>query len=382
MRSRYASAAFALPATLAVGAASALLLVGVVSCAVPAFRGFAGLKSESTAPSWQSTATAPSSSATTGPLEATPSVAASAAPASPTPAPVPEPPPPTPAKPFEVSSALDYIRHLSNEIGVRRGGTAAEARAATYLLDALRSLGYSDTQIRDVPLPNGRTSHVVWATKQGTSPDDIVLGAHMDTKSPSPGANDNGSGCGVVLELARDLKDATITPTVTFVFFGTEEMIDHDQDHHHYGSRWFVEHMPADLRRDVAGMISLDMVGYGGALAVRTMGRGPKGMANLLKDRFRAAGVQTIYVRDPGRYGWSDHEPFELAGIPAAWLEWRGTGGQGSSQLLRDDPVYHTSGDRFSHVRANPIERTGTTMRAFLLGLGAADLAALKAPRR
>ena len=265
---------------------------------------------------------------------------------------------------------------------MRKGGTAAEARAATYLLDTLKSLGYSDARIHDVPLPNGRTSHVVWATKPGKSLGSIVLGAHMDTKLPSPGANDDGSGCGVVLELARDLKDANITPTVTFVFFGTEEMIDHDPDHHHYGSRWFVEHMPADLRRDIAGMISLDMVGYGDSLAVRSMGRGPKAMADVLTARFRATGARARYVRDPGTYGWSDHEPFELAGIPAAWLEWRNTAGKGTSQLLRDDPTYHSTRDRFSHVQPSAIGKTGTVLRAFLVGLKPADLATLKAARR
>jgi len=40
------------------------------------------------------------------------------------------------------------------------------------------------------------------------------------------------------------------------------------------------------------------------------------------------------YLRDPGESGWSDHEAFELAGIPAAWIEWR------------DDPVYHTAADK------------------------------------
>ncbi len=68
----------------------------------------------------------------------------------------------------------------------------------------------------------------------------IVIGAHIDTVAVSPGGNDNASGVAVVLELARDLRDADIVATVQFVVFGAEEMTDSNADHHHYGSRQFV----------------------------------------------------------------------------------------------------------------------------------------------
>ena len=282
----------------------------------------------------------------------------------------PNPIPATVPLPFDSSNAMAYIRHFSDDIGVRKGGSAAETRAANYLLEALKGWGYSDAQIREVPIPNGKTSHAVWATRKGTRSGTIVLGAHIDSKSPSPGANDNASGSGVLLELARDLKDAKISPSVTFVWFGNEEMIDHNGDHHHYGSRWFVRNMPAELRRDIVGMVSVDMVGYGERFAIRSMGQGPQAMVDLLSRRFTDAGLRSRYAEDPGAYGWSDHEPFELAGIPAAWLEWQ------------DDPVYHTADDRASHVQPLRIEQTGRALRTFLIGLKARDLVALRKARR
>lgn len=81
------------------------------------------------------------------------------------------------------------------------------------------------------------------------------------------------------------------------------------------------------------GMVSVDMIGYGPDFVVRTMGSGPQTMRYLLLADAKRQGLSASYLADPGPSGWSDHESFELAGIPTAWIEWR------------DDPVYHTTGD-------------------------------------
>ncbi len=121
-----------------------------------------------------------------------------------------------------------------------------------------------------MPIPNGLTSHNVIAVKQGSSPLTVLVGAHIDSWGPSPGGNDNASGCGTVLELARDLRDAAVAPTLMFVLFGNEEMIDKDPDHHHYGSRAYVSALSAAERADLVGMISVNMVAYGTTFTMRT----------------------------------------------------------------------------------------------------------------
>jgi len=53
----------------------------------------------------------------------------------------------------------------------------------------------------------------------------IVVGAHFDTVSGSPGANDNASGVAVVLAIARYLKDTPCrTSPVIVAFFDQEEL--------------------------------------------------------------------------------------------------------------------------------------------------------------
>src|SRR5260370_33413356 len=60
---------------------------------------------------------------------------------------------------------------------------------------------------------------------QNADPEVIVVGAHYDSVSGSPGANDNASGAAAVLELARlalDL-DAVGARRIRFAFFVNEE---------------------------------------------------------------------------------------------------------------------------------------------------------------
>lgn len=270
---------------------------------------------------------------------------------------------------FDASVAMTHIKKFADDIGVRRGGTDGENRAAEYAVAYLKGLGYS-AELRPVSIPNGLTSHNVVAVKQGSSNLTIVIGGHMDSKKPAPGANDNASGSAAVLELARDLKDATITPTIIFVLFGNEEMIDSNASHHHYGSRGYVAQMTAEQRQNLVGMISLDMVAYGSAFKVRTMGKGPQLLQSMLLTRAKSSGVSLAYMKDTSSAGYSDHEAFELAGYPAVWLEWR------------EDPNYHTVKDTYQHVDSSCLRKTGEFVLGFVSSLTTQNMASLNAATR
>jgi aminopeptidase YwaD len=258
---------------------------------------------------------------------------------------------------------MDHIKALASGIGPRVSGTDDEDAAIGYGADYLQGLGYA-VMITEVPLPNGRVSHNVRAVKIGTSNQVIVVGGHIDSVAGAPGANDNASGSAVVLELARCMRDLETTATIEFVLFGAEEMIDSDPDHHHYGSRQFVRDMTSTERSRLVGMISVDMVAYGTTFTIRTMNQGPQELRDMLLDFSAANGYGAEFLKDKGTYGWSDHEPFELAGYPAAWVEWR------------RDPNYHTSRDNWNHVKSKEalVERAGEMIFRFLLDLTEADL--------
>lgn len=95
-------------------------------------------------------------------------------------------------------------------------------------------------------------------TFPGSSRKKIIIGAHYDTYSSTPGADDNASAVATLLALADRLKNIKLlSHTIEAVFycceeppfFGTENM----------GS---FKHAQAQSKDDIELMVSLEMVGY------------------------------------------------------------------------------------------------------------------------
>lgn len=270
-----------------------------------------------------------------------------------------------PLERFDADRALAEAAKVTS-FGVREAGSPAEGQAAAYVARRLEDLGYQP-EVRTFSLPNGKTSRNVVASVDGCATSStLILGAHIDSIPPSPGANDNGTGVGVLLEMARLLKKNPPAGRVEFVFFGAEEIVDESNpDGHHFGSRTHARGLTGKQREQTAGMISVDMVGYGSRFYVQNMRRGPQSVADLLLREARRAGIRLGFKKDLGRTGWSDHEAYELLGIPAAWLHWQ------------DDPLYHTPGDTADRLQRGPVEQTGRLVLRTVRELDEADLAEL-----
>lgn len=246
------------------------------------------------------------------------------------------------------------VSALSKTIGVRAAGTLGERRGANYIENRLKSQGYNARR-QSFKIANGAISSNVIAEKQGQVPSQkFIIGAHYDSKSPSPGANDNGTGVGVLLEMAKLFKNRSVKPTIIFVFFGAEERVGRNSNNHHFGSRYFVTRMTPASKKQTTSMISVDMVGFGSAFHVRSMRRGPMTLVNKLLNFAKQKNYPLTYLKDPGKSGWSDHEAFELAGIPSAWLEWR------------DDPTYHSKRDNYEHIQWSKVNTTGNLLFGYL----------------
>lgn len=272
------------------------------------------------------------------------------------------------ASDFPLDSAMEHIRTLTSRIGTRPGGSEAEARAARYIERELRDMGYRPV-VETFVLPNGNTSSNIVVEIPGSVASRLVLGAHHDTKSTTPGGNDNASGVGALLAIAQSLKSTKVVPTLELVFFGTEEFIapsSNGKDWHHLGSRHRFAQTSAENRRLTAGMISIDMIGYGSSYHVRTMRRGPMTLADDLIEFASERRVRLTFLKDPGRTGWSDHEPYEVAGIPALWLQWQ------------KDPHYHGPGDDFDHVSREDVRVGGQLVLDYTRALTETDLKALR----
>lgn len=252
---------------------------------------------------------------------------------------------------FDSQRALDHVKHLSSTIGTRFEGSRNEWKAGDYIAEQFRSHGYMVT-LQEFPLPDGTTSRNVVACRgdlhRALAKGCLVVGAHYDSKKPeSPGANDNASGVGTMLEIARVFADEGLRLPVVFIGFGAEEIIDANKDHHHYGSRYFVLHLSEAAGRNMIGMMTLDMVGVGKKYMIGNMRVADHSLAKLCIQTANELGYAAQYFKSRP---WSDHEAFEYAGIPVAYHKWY------------PDPNYHTRRDTWEKVDKNKMAICGITV--------------------
>ena len=119
----------------------------------------------------------------------------------------------------------DDVFGLSEDIGPRSGSQSLSqvVAAERWITERLREAGVEP--VRDVIDLGGLEVANLEVVFPGTElPDEIiVLGAHYDTVTDSPGANDNASGVAVLLAVARRLRAEPMARTVRLLFFVNEE---------------------------------------------------------------------------------------------------------------------------------------------------------------
>ncbi len=102
----------------------------------------------------------------------------------------------------------------------------------------------------------------VLATRDGSDPARpwLLVGAHVDSRPRTPGADDNATGVAATLEVARLLRAAPLAATVQFVGWNLEELQALPL-HYALGSRAHARMLREQGRR-LAGVLNLEMLGY------------------------------------------------------------------------------------------------------------------------
>lgn len=212
----------------------------------------------------------------------------------------------------------------------------------------------------------GLTSHNVIAERpsgrRGLSPL-VYISGHYDSVIGAPGANDDGSGTALTLELARVFKSlGQTTAGVRFALWGSEEQ-------GLIGSRYHVAQLAQPERDRIRGVFQNDMVGTSWAPATRYWLLSFTGDANPATDTVAAAARRLGYaprISPVTERGASDHQSFQEVGIDAANFSWRG---EASPALL--EPPYHSPEDTIE--KNISIDRLTVSME--LIGCAAYDLA-------
>lgn len=236
---------------------------------------------------------------------------------------------------------------------------AALDRSAIHIESALSDMGYSVSR-----QPFEAAGHTVRNIEAVIAPADpkaetLVIGAHYDSYSYAPGANDNGSGTAAVLELARLLGDLQNRSAVRIrlVLFVNEEPPFFQNPG--MGSMVYAKRLKAS-GEPVIGMLSLETMGYYSdkpnsqhypaplSLLYPSTGDFVAFVGTTSSRSFvrKTVGAFRSHARFPSVGGtapsfvtgidWSDHWSFEQVGIPALMV---------TDTALFRYPYYHTLRD-------------------------------------
>jgi Zn-dependent M28 family amino/carboxypeptidase len=168
---------------------------------------------------------------------------------------------------FSGARALEATRQVV-EFGPRPPGSAAAKKMHAFIESELRKLGWqlqpdeftTRTPKGVVPMKN------IIALKPGQSGRAVAITGHMDTKIfpfRFVGANDAGASTGLLLEMARALKDLPLKNSVYLIFFDGEEAFgEWSPVDSLYGSRHLAERWARDgTAGKLSALINVDMIG-------------------------------------------------------------------------------------------------------------------------
>jgi len=231
---------------------------------------------------------------------------------------------------FDGARAYEHVRQLV-EIGPRPPGSDGIHRAQGYIIGQLKSFGcqveehdfHGSTPLGDVAMKN------IVAKIPGTGSDIVLYTTHYDTLRMSNfvGADDGGSGTGLMLELARlfCVRKAKITTNVWIVFFDGEEAqgqwtdknsVQWTNTNSTYGSREMAASMAlsGDLRH-VKAMILADMIGPANLKIKRDTGS-TGWLTDLIWATATRLGYGNVFVNESTTVGGDDHFSFIRRGVP------------------------------------------------------------------
>ncbi|NQV72156.1 M28 family peptidase [bacterium] len=248
---------------------------------------------------------------------------------------------------------LSHVETLSSDgFAGRRTATEGGAMAVSYVENAMQEMGLTScSEALRVPFEfsSRRSEELVsginlvgYIAGTGTSPKTIVVTAHFDHLGERGGevfngADDNASGTGAMLELARYFIANPPLHSMIFAGLDAEEM-------GLQGARALVA-SPCVSGRDVALNINMDMISRSPKGELYAVGTFPypflKPALEALPER---DGVTLLFGHETpgtGSDDWtnsSDHGPFNQAGIPFIYFG------------VEDHPGYHNPTDDFAEI--------------------------------
>jgi hypothetical protein len=254
--------------------------------------------------------------------------------------------------------------HLASHDRLSAAGFGAAADWLTAQFSALglqTSTHNFDYPAHLAPVGTGGRNRNILGLQRGSGDELVIVGAHLDSRNenydasrPSPGAEDNASGCAGVLETARVLAGQNFEASILYVCYGMEEV-------GLVGSRAHAATVSPERTR---AMVNLDMISFDND-GRRKLGITGTWASRQLIDSMaaHAAGYTSLESTVSHTTCCSDHMPYLERGIPAVLLI--------SGDFSAYGAYYHTTIDlphRLSPVLASEAVKLAVVTVAGLAG--------------
>lgn len=281
---------------------------------------------------------------------------------------------------FDADSAYAYVgRQVA--FGPRVPGSPGHAACASWIVSELQRHGADSvgvqraTVTRHDGLPMAISN--IMARFNPANPSRVLLAAHWDTRpwadaednaalhtTPIPGANDGGSGVGVILEIARQLGLNRPDIGVDLLLVDAEDsgISGEEPDGGSswcLGTQYWAEHHPYTVADKPRYAVVFDMVGGTGARFHRELVSQQAAPSVLDKVWATAAAIGhgDIFVNEPGAPLIDDHVFINRAGIPAIDIVESRNAATGSFS-----PTWHTLADDMASIDRRPLRAAGQTV--------------------
>lgn len=281
---------------------------------------------------------------------------------------------------FNCDSAYAFVdRQVA--FGPRVPGSEGHKICGDYLISKLASYNPDTIMVQEATVTafNGDRLPVrnILARFNSLALNKILLVAHWDTRpwadndpkvenrqTPVPGANDGGSGVGVLLEIARNLAikapecGVDILLTDAEDYGGGKGFADYD-DSWCLGTQYFVKHSPYSTVDRPSFGILLDMVGGHNARFHREFfsNRDARPVTAKVWAEAQALGYEDTFINKEGTSVIDDHVFLNRAGIPTTDIIESMNVTTGSFPA-----TWHTVDDNMQHISRHTLDKVGKTV--------------------
>ncbi|MEO7328456.1 MAG: M20/M25/M40 family metallo-hydrolase, partial [Minicystis sp.] len=205
-------------------------------------------------------------------------------------------------------------------------------------------------------LPDADGASVVGEVTGSVRPNEIVLlGAHLDSWDLGHGAIDDGAGCGIVLEAARQIGKLAVHParTVRVVLFANEE-------NGLVGAKAYAQVHADELDKHVLALEA----DFGAAPVFESRFLGAPSSRPAFLALSRAVAALGIVPSEEDAEGGADLTPLMALGVPVIDLRQDGT-------LYFD--VHHTANDTMEQIHKDEIDQVAAAFATVAFAAASSD---------